>query len=71
MAPNKSLSCTQGSPGPIGPRGSDGSPGLQGPPGSQGPGNLSLCQYKTKTSSRVSGGPTADNDVIVKERQVN
>lgn len=62
---------SQGPPGAVGPPGLNGSPGLQGPPGLRGPGNLTCCQYKTKTSTGVSGGPTAVNDVNAKELKVS
>ncbi|KAJ7369661.1 hypothetical protein OS493_037344 [Desmophyllum pertusum] len=58
---------SQGTQGPAGPRGSDGSQGIQGPPGPPGPGNLSSCFYKMESSSSISSGPNAVNDVIVKE----
>lgn len=62
---------SQGTPGPVGPRGDDGVPGLQGPAGPQGPGNFSSCQYKTKASSGARTGPTAINDVNVRESKVS
>ena len=62
---------SQGPPGAEGPPGLNGSPGLQGPPGLRGPGNLTCCQYKTKTSSGVSGGRNAVNDVSAKELKVS
>ena len=61
----------QGYNGSQGPPGLNGSPGLQGPPGLRGPGNLTCCQYKTKTSSGVSGGRNAVNDVSAKELKVS
>ena len=64
----RGLNGSIGSSGPVGPPGSDGS---QGPPGPPGTGNLSSCYYKMESSSSVSSGPNAVNDVIVKELNVS
>ncbi|XP_078349825.1 uncharacterized protein LOC144634673 isoform X1 [Oculina patagonica] len=58
---------SKGSHGPVGPRGSDGSQGVQGPSGPPGTGNFSSCYYKMESSSSISSGPNAVNDVIVKQ----
>ena len=57
-----------GNNGSQGPKGDAGEPGQVGPKGP--PGNLSLCQYRSKSSATTSG-PYANSVVTVTEASVS
>lgn len=61
----------RGTPGYNGTQGPVGSPGPVGPRGLPGPGvNLTLCQYKNKTSKGFYAASIATDSVLVTEQKV-